>query len=771
MSQKLTCVGKRITQKDVLLKATGEARYVPDVRLPGMLWGKVLHSPYPHAKIKKIDKSKAEKLPGVAAVITVEDAPKILWARSFRDMPMAPSGALQRADEYILADKARYVGDPVAAIAAVDEKTAEEALELIEVDYEQLPFVLDPFEAIKPGAPLVHDYAKNNMAVHLTPPPFLVKGDVEKGFAESDVVVEEKFFVSKQVACQMETQSCVASVDSSGKITCYSPCQLAHPFRRELGKMFNVPVGKINVINPFVGGSFGCRLSCHNEPICVLLSMKTHKPVKLVYSKEEDFISIDTRTPHYYTVKMGFKKDGTLNAMNLDVTTWAGGYLSRAQLAGGITLIWGLGHYRCPNMNGSCDVIYTNTTVAGAGRGFGNPAIMWGVEEVVDMAAEKLGMNPVELRLKNTKQTGEMANMGLPIESSYIDDCIREGARAIGWDEKRGKNKGGNGTLKRGVGMATMTHCSGAWPLLIEHSNAFIKFNEDGTADLTVNPGSPGTHIWGTLSQIAAEGLGIPVEDIYIVTGETDKTMFDLGSHASRSTYVTGNAVLEAARLAKKQLLERAGKILSESPDDLDIRDRQIYVKSNPEKKTSVANVCSQAIYNLKGDSMNISGKSSWCSHYNSIPTAAYFAEVEVDTETGEVKILNFVTAVDCGKAINPMTVEGQCEGGVQQGVGYGLTEDYVINKNTGAVESNNFTSYKMPGTMDMPETTKTIIIDKPDPKGPFGAKGVGEPGLVGVAPAIGNAIHDAVGVWMKDLPATPEKILKALMEKSPQQD
>jgi xanthine dehydrogenase molybdenum-binding subunit len=769
MSQKFTYVGQSITQKDVLLKATGEARYVPDVKLPGMLWGKVLHSPYPHANIKKVDKSKAEKLPGVAAVLTVEDTPKILWARSFRDMPMAPSGALQRSDEYILSDKARYVGDPIAAVAAVDEKTAEEALELIDIEYEQLPFVIDPLEAIKPGAPVIHDYAKDNVAVNIAPPPWLATGDVEKGFAESDVVIEEKFFASKQVACQMETQSCVANVDASGKVTCYSPCQLAHPFRRELGKMFNIPVGKINVVSPFVGGSFGCRLSCHNEPICVLLAMKTHKPVKLVYSKEEDFISIDTRTPDYYTVKMGFKKDGTLHAMTLDVNTWAGGYLSRAQLAGGITFTWGLGHYRCPNMNGTGKVIYTNTTVAGAMRGFGNPEIMWGIEEVVDMAAEKLGIDPTELRLKNTRQTGEMANMGLPIESSYIDDCIREGAKAIDWSEKRGKNKGGKGTLKRGVGMATMTHCSGAWPLLIEHSNAFIKFNEDGTVDLTTNPGSPGTHIWGTLSQIAAEVLGIPVEDIYMVTGETDKTMFELGSHASRTTYVCGNAVKEAAQLARKQLLERAAKMLSESPDDLDVKDKQIYVKPNPRKKISVADVCFDAIYNLKGDSLNISGKSSWCSHYNSIPTSAYFAEVEVDTETGQVKILDFISAVDCGTAINPMTVEGQCEGGIQEGVGYGLTEDYVINKNTGVVESDNFTTYKMPGTMDMPEKTKIIIIDKPDPKGPFGAKGVGEPGLVGVAPAIGNAIHDATGIWIRDLPATPEKILKALKEKSSQ--
>ena len=764
MTEELTVVGKRITQVDAAAKATGAARYTVDIKLPGMLIGRVLHSPYPHAKIKKIDKSKALKLPGVEAVITIDDTSKILWARSFRDLPMAPSGSIQHADEYILADKARYVGDAVAAVAAVDEKTADEALDLIEVEYEELPFVLDPREAMKPGAPLIHDYAENNIAVHLTPPPFLVKGDVEKGFAESDVVAEESFFASKQVGCHLETQACVASVDANGKITCYSPCQLAHPFRRELGKIFNKPLGMINVINPFVGGSFGTRLSCHNEPICIALAMKTNKPVKLVYTKEEDFTCIDTRTPHYFTIKMGFKKNGTLNAFTVHTTTWSGGYLSRAQLAGGITLIWALGHYRCPNMDGWCDVVYTNTTLSGAMRGFGNPAVMWGVEQVVDMAAEKLGIDPLELRLKNVKHAGEMANMALPIESSYIDDCIREGAKRIGWKEKRGKGR--EGRLRRGVGMATMTHCSGAWPLLIEHSNAFIKLNEDGTASLNVNPGSPGTHIWGTLSQIAAEELGIHAEDISIITGSTDATMFDLGSHASRSTYVTGNAVLEAARQAKSQLLERAAKMLEVSPDELEIKDRQVYVKKAPEKRVSVADVCFDAIWNLKGESLNISGKSSWASHYNSVPTAAYFAEVEVDTETGEVKVIKFITAMDCGKAINPMTVEGQCEGGIQQGIGYGLTEDYVINKDSGVVESDNFTTYKMPGTLDMPET-EIIIIDKPDPKGPFGAKGVAEPGLVGIAPAIANAIYDAVGVRITDLPITPEKVLAALKAKS----
>jgi len=758
MSQELSVVGKRLTQPDGVAKATGAAKYTADIKLPGMLIGRVLRSPYPHAKIIKIDKSKAEKLPGVEAVITLEDTPKIPFASSFRDLPMAPSGTLQRSDQLIFANKARYVGDPIAAVAAINEDIADEALQLIEVEYEKLPAVFEPEEAMKPGVPKVHDYAERNIPVHTAYP--LARGDVEKGFAEADCVVEDKFATTKQVACQLEPQTIIADFDATGKVTCWSPCQLAHPCRRELAHMFNMPVGMVRVISPFVGGSFGTRLSISGEPICVALAMKTGKPVKLEYTKEEDFAVLETRTPHKYSIKMGFTKDGTLIAMQVKVVTWAGGYLGRAQLCGGITLVWSMGHYRCPNAAGEADIVYVNTNAGGAMRGYGNPEIMWGVELMMDIAAEKLGMDPLELRLKNVKKAGEISNMGLPIESSYIDDCIREGAKRIGWKEKWGKRK--EGKIRRGVGMATMTHCSGAWPLLIEHSNAFIKFNEDGTVSLTVNPGSPGTHIWGTLSQIAAEELGIRVEDIHIVTGSTETTMFDLGSHASRSTYVTGNAVLEAARQAKSQLLERAAKMLDVSPDELDVNNRQVYVKKAPEKSISVADVCFNAIWNLKGESLNISGKSSWASHYNSVPTAAYFAEVEVDTETGEVKVVKFITVVDCGKAINPMTVEGQCEGGIQQGIGYGLTENYVINKDTGVVESDNFSTYRMLGSLDMPET-EIIIIDKPDPKGPFGAKGVGEPAMVGIAPAIANAIYDAVGVRITDLPVTPEKILAAL--------
>ncbi|MFW5738783.1 MAG: xanthine dehydrogenase family protein molybdopterin-binding subunit, partial [Myxococcota bacterium] len=420
--------------------------------------------------------------------------------------------------------------------------------------------------------------------------------------------------------------------------------------------------------------------------------------------------------------------------------------------------------YRCPNRQGEADMVLTNTPVSGAMRGFGNPAIMWGIEQLMDEAAEKLGLDPLQVRLKNIKERGEIANMGLPIESIYLKECIERGAEAIGFHSPREQPAPRH--IRRGVGMATMSHCSGAAPLYIDHSNALIKLNENGSADVVVHPAQVGQHIWGALQQIAAQELGLQPDQINIVTGDTDVTLFEYGSDASRSTYAIGNAVIGAARQLKLQIAEHASRMLHAPAEDLIVKDGHVVSCKHPETKVSLAKVCSDAIYNFQGNAQAFVGKCSWESKWNSPPTGAYFAEVEVDTETGVVKVLRFVTAIDCGKAINPMAVEGQIEGAIQQGIGYCLTEDYRIDPQTGAVLSDNYDRYKMPGVLDMPDI-EVIIVDQPDPQGPFGAKGVGEAGMVGVAPAIGNAVYDAIGVRIRDLPITPEKVLAALTHRS----
>jgi xanthine dehydrogenase molybdenum-binding subunit len=764
MGDEFSVVGKRLPRADAAERATGAAKFAGDVILPELLIGKVLRSPYPHAKILKIDKSKAENLPGVECVMTLEDVvPRKRFTGSFQDLPLLTRGAApERADQYVFADKARFIGDPIAAVAAINEHIAEEALELIEVEYEQLPAVFDPIEAVKPGAPKIHDHAENNIAYHAVNP--LSEGNVEKAFQEADCVVEDTFRTTKQIHCQMESAASVATFDANGRLTVWSQCQMPHPARRELAYIFDIPVGKVRLITPHVGGSFGGRNSVCLEPIVIALAKKTGKPVKIEHTKDEDFHVCDTRTPFIYHAKLGFKKDGTLTAIQVKGMTQAGGYLSRSTTCTSVFLGFSIGLYRCPNKLAENDLVYTNTTPSGAYRGMGHESAMWGIEQLVDRAAQKLGMDPLEIRLKNLKKAGEPSYVGLPIQSIALEDCIRVGAAKIGWHEKRQKKE--EGIKKRGVGVAVMMHTSGSQPHMVEHSSVYLKLNEDGSADLVIHPGDAGTGSPGALSQIAAEELGLRSEDIHVVYGDTDVTLFDIGSIASRTVYITGNAVLKAAREAKGQLLERASKRLGVLTDDLEIKDRQIYNKADPNKKISIAEVVHDAIYNLKHECLGISGKGVFEPTTMSPPTQAAFAEVEVDTETGRVKVLRMVIAHDIGKAINPMTVEGQIEGGVSQGLGYALTEDPALNMDTGELINDSYETYKIPSTLDMPEV-EVILVEKPDPIGPFGAKGVGEPGIINIAPAIANAIYNAIGIQITELPITPEKILKALEVKS----
>jgi len=762
VSQELSVVGKRRPRLDGAAMATGAVKYTADIKLPGMLIGKVLRSPYPHAKILKIDKSRAEKLPGVEAVITREDVPATIFNRSHLSF-LLERPEMDIPDENIFSDKARYIGDEVAAVAAINESIAEEALELIDVEYEVLPAVFDPIEAMKPNAPRVHDFAENNIACHI--PCVESHGDVEKGFQEADYIVEETFRTSKQKHCHLEPHACVASFDTTGRLTVWSPCQQPFLCRRGLAMLFDMPEGLIKVLTPYVGGAFGSRLGFNGEHICVALAKKTGKPVKLESTREEDFIAHESRQPFIQTGKIGVKKDGTITALQMKMITHAGAYFTQSGATTGVCMSDFSGPYRCQNLSAEADIVYTNTAISGGFRGYGDPQAMWVLEQLVDIAAEKVGMDPTEFRLKNHKQAGEYGKAGFPIETCALDECIRIGAQRIGWKEKRARKK--DGVRRRGVGMAIAMHVTGAQNSLLEHANAFVKLNEDGSANLAVSACDMGQNPLGALAQIAAEELGVTAEDIHIVTGDTDTTMFDVGQHASRTLYMIGNAVQRAAAEAKRQLLERTAKMLGVSGDELEVKNRRIYVKAAPQKGVSVAEVTRDAIYNFKGECLNISGSCSWEPRDNPFPFQAAFAEVGVDTETGEVKVLKMVVAHDIGRAINPATVEGQLEGGIMQGIGYALTEDFAINKDSGIVESNNFTTYKIPSTLDMPEI-EVILVEQPVPSGPFGAKSVGESGLVAIAPAIANAIYNAVGVRVTDLPITPEKILKALKTNSP---
>jgi xanthine dehydrogenase molybdenum-binding subunit len=761
MGREFSVVGKRLPRVDALEKVTGTAKFAGDLKLPGVLVGKVLRSPYAHAKIKKIDTSKAESLPGVVTVITLQDiVPKRAFIGSYGELPMISYGAQPNlADQYVLTDKARFVGDPVAAVAATSENIALEALKFIDVEYERLPAVFDAVEATKEGAPKIHEGAEGNIAVHWISP--LSKGDVEKGFREADCIVEGTFCTTKQMHGHIEPATAIAQFDITGRLTVWSQTQQPHPARRQLAYLFDMPVGNVKVITPFVGGSYGGRNGMNPEFIAAALARKARRPVKLEHTKDEDFHAVNNRSSFAYTAKLGFKKDGTLVAIKVKAWVNAGAYLCRTTTATSVFMGNCLeGPYRCRNKIGEADLVYTNLTPSGSCRGMGNPEAMWGIEQLMDMAAEKLGMDPLEIRLKNLKHAGEPSYVGLPIESTALEECIKLGAKKVGWSEKRGKR--GEGRKRRGLGVAIMTHNCGAHPILVAHSGAYIKLNEDGSVNLIAHPEEAGTGMWGAVAQIAAEELGIRIEDVHVVYGDTDTTLFDIGSVASGKPYIFGNAVKQAAREVREQLFEQAAKMLETSPGDLDIKDRRIYVKTDPERGISVAKVAHDSIYNLKMEGVDIAGKGSYQATAASIPGQAVFAEVEVDIETGKIDLLRLVIGNDSGIMINPMTVEGQIEGGAAFGIGYCLYEHPVLDQETGNLLTDSFESYKIPSTLDIPPID-IIAVEEPDPVGPFGNKGVGESASVAIAPAIANAVYNAVGIRVNELPLTPDKILMAL--------
>jgi len=764
LKENYSIVGQRIPRPDAPAKTMGTAEYTADIKLPGLLVGRILRSPYPHANIKSIDTSRAKQLPGVAGVITFADVPKKLFNRSSMAEAFPPpilAGEVQ--DEYILNDKARFVGDWIAAVAATDVYTAEKALDLIDIEYEVLPAVFDPFEAMQPGAPVIHAGKERNIAATIEYP--FNCGDVERGFQEADYIVEGSFTTSSQKMCQLEPDAAVACWYPGGRITVWSPNENPHLAKSVFAKVLNIPDGMGRWITPAVGGGFGGRLSFGVEFICAALAKVAGKPVRVECTREEDFVGHDSRTAEYQTMKIGVKKDGTITAIEHRIISDSGAYYSHSGSTTGVNLIHTLGLFRCSNIYGVAQIVYTNTPVGGGFRGYGNPEGAFVIQQLIGEAAEKIGMDPLEFRLKNARGVGEPSCwVPIALESCNLEQCIRLGAERIGWRQKRGLKQAGR--VRRGVGMSIMTYASGAGGFLLEHSNAVIKLNEDGSANLTVSPCEMGQGILGALSQIAAEALGLRYEDIHIITGDTDVTLFDIGSHASRSVYVIGNAVVEAAREVKRQVLERAAKKLAVSAGELDIRAGRVFVKADSKKSVTVGEIAREAMYDFELTGSHISATGSfqsnnWCPNFQ-----AAFAAVEVNMETGEVKVIKFVVAHDIGKAINPLSVEGQIEGGVVQGIGFALYEDFVVDRNNGNIITDSFANYKIPSILDIPEI-EVILVEEPVPSGPFGAKGVGESGLVNIAPAIANAIYDAVGVRIRSLPITPEKVLAALKYKS----
>ena len=775
-------VGKPLPRVDGKVKTTGEAIFVVDVKLPNMLHGKILRSPYPHAKIVKIDTSKAKALPGVKAVITGQDTGPVRFG--FVDTPRYP------ADQYPLAiDKVRYVGDEVAAVAAVDEITAAEALELIDVVYEELPAVFDPEEALKDGAPKVHEKivpnttcAWEDWGVGRAPRTFKVvnnicakvevsHGDVEKGFAESDYVREIKTYSPSTQHAAMEPHVAVANYDSgSGKLDVWLTHMSWAVKRYWLSKTLGIPEGKVRIHRCYTGGTFGGKIDLFAyEFLAGFLSRMTGRPVKIELSREETFTVCRMSHRMICQVKIGVKKDGKIMARQVKLINDTGAY------RGSSPVVMFLGHsfrnplYDIPNWKHEGIGVYTNKTICMPKRGHGSPQVSFATEQLLDMIAEDLGMDPAELRLKNVRKTGDILPNGDRLDSCGLTTGIDRVVKVSEWKAKRKKGK----KSYRGLGMALAAMFSGAmyYPFA---SAAVVKMNPDNSATLFTGQAEFGQGSDTAMSQIAAEALGLRLEDIVLVSGDSELTPIDIGGFLSGGVYVSGEAVRRAAADAMNQLFSHASEMLGVPVDELTAENAMIYPKGKKEKALSYAEIVRHSVQSRDGDSIIGKGFVKPVPEVEFYPslskgqgrfTDAYgfsvnVAEVEVDPETGQVKVLGIWTADDCGQPINPKNVHGQLLSQAIMGLGDALFEQ--VEFRNGKVVNPSFADYKIPSVYEAP-IFYHVPTDTFEPKGPYGGKEVGECSRSSVAAAIANAVADAIGARIYTLPLTPEKVLKAL--------
>ncbi len=756
----LTIVGKKIPKRDAPLKATGSAVYIQDLKIPGMLHGKILYSKYPHARITGLDTSMAEKLPGVRAVVTASDMPANFRIGVMKDNPPLKTG------------KVLSIRDEIAAVAAISPEIAEEALSLIKVEYEELPGTFDPLEAMKEGAPLIHEEAKSNI---LKMPWKLVCGDVEAAKKESAFIVEDTFSTPWVTHCCLGTSGCVAQLDAKNNLTLYSNTQipsLAQNDYIEALNAFGLKGKRVRIVQSVIGGAFGSKLDTYAyEYIAILLALKTRKPVKIVFSREEEFFATSPRQCTITKISHGCDKEGRLTFREMEMVLDNGAYTSWGATTPSVMMLPISSLYKVPNVKYVAKCVYTNNTYSQAMRGYGNPQATFAIESSLDQLAEKAGIDPYELRLKNANEPGEITPQRFKITSCGMKECIDEVVKRLDWKGKKGK--GGN----RGVGMASLIHVGGgARVYKSDGCGTIIKMDDFGKVDVFTGASDIGQGSETIIAQIVAEVLGIPIDDVNVINNDTDICPWDVGVHASRTTFVAGNAALGAAKKIKAQILEIAAKLLEEEPASLDIKNGVVFSVKNSEKTIPLGKALRKLHYTLGGnmlmaeyfyDPANENFDKEFKGNLSvSYAYGAHGVEVEVDRETGKVKILNYIAAHDVGKAINPMLLEGQIYGGGLMGLGYALGEKMIYEK--GYLKNGNFLDYKMPTVKDIPPV-QAVIVETDEKDGPFGAKGIGEPGLVPTAPAIANAIYDAVGVRIKDLPITPEKVLAALREKEGQ--
>jgi putative selenate reductase molybdopterin-binding subunit len=760
-------VGQSVRKVDGVKLVTGREAFTDDFHMPGMLVGKILPSPHAHARIKRIDARRARDLSGVHAVLTYQNVPRVPHTTAGQAWP-EPSPY----DTYLLDNKVRFVGDRVAAVAAETRAIAEEALRLIEVEYEILPAVLDMEAALRPGAPIIHDEpdstnihdASRNIAGHISKQ----LGDIEEGFRQSDLIFEREFRTQRQQHCPIEPHVTIAWVDADNRLVIRSSTQVPFHSRRQVAMILQIPVQRVHIIKPRIGGGFGGKQEMLLEDITGALALATRRPVKIEYTRAEEFFMARSRHPQILRMKMGVKRDGTIMASELKVLATTGAYGSHSTTVQGNTGSKVLPLYRAPHMLFECDIVYTNAPVAGAFRGYGCPQGFFAQETLVDEIAHELGLDPIEFRLKNAIRLGDTDELsavlgegrkGLPrlIRSCGLPECLSRGAAAIDWVRKRQHRNDPDSSLKRGVGVAATMQGSGIAG--VDWASALLRMNEDGSFHLYAGASDVGAGADTVLSQIAAETLGVTLDKILITTGDTDFTPFDVGAYASSTTIISGGAVKKAAEKAREQVLAVAARMLGAPAESLICRDNRVSAPDG--KSVTMSQIALQSMYKEK---TLITGGASHFNTDSPPPFCVTFAEVEVDTETGRIKVLNLLSAVDPGVAINPALAEGQVEGAAAQGMGLALTEEMVLDA-SGRMLNPNFLDYKMCGPQEL-ACLKTILVETNEPLGPYGAKSISEVPINGPAPAIANAVFHAVGIRLRKLPMKPEDVLQALRTK-----
>ncbi len=754
-------VGQSVPKPDAREKVTGRALYTDDLVLPGMLHGALLGSPHAHARILSYDTSRAKALPGVRAVLTAEDLPPIDIGPVIKDQPLLARG------------KVRYAGEPVAAVAAVDLATARQALELITIRYEVLPSALDVDEALRPDAPVIHaprSEGHPNVATHIK----LVEGEPDKVWERCHAIIEDVYETPAQQHVYLEPCTTLAVVDpDTGRVTVHTSTQTAFRVQAITAEALAMPMSRIRVQVPRVGGAFGGKVESTNQPITVALAMASGAPVRLTFSRTDDMKMMRSRHAARIHMRTGATRDGRILARQVRIHYDTGAYADDGPFVAAIGSYFARGPYRIPHVDVECWSVYTNKLRAGAFRGFGNPQVHFASEIQVDRLADALGLDPIELRLRNALETGEKWLGGAPVESGTLRACLEKAREVSDWHRRRERPTITAPGKRRGIGIAAVGHVSA-----LLGSSATVRLNEDGTLNVSTGAVDTGQGSDTALAQVAAGALGLSLDKINFSRPDTDTSPYDWCTGGTRTTFTVGHVIAEACEQVREQLFAHASAILERPVKALELRPGGLVgVRGEPGLSTSFGAIAGRALY-VEGGPIIASARflhPAWQldtrrTHVEGLPSmgngffifAAQVAEVEVDELTGKVDVLEAWSVHDVGRVLNPAAAKGQVQGGFVQGLGYALTEELVWKD--GHLSNPSMSGYKVPGALDVPVAIHPVLLEQPFGPGPFGAKGVAEAGVVGVAPAICNAIRNATGAHVARIPATGERVLRALL-------